>query len=124
MYRIGDSVKVDRKASTPSSSSSDISKNQTFLDKNVKTFLAVITQYMEMLFLMFYVFLPLFLHSHLSPSYVSFKNSSLSSSSFALIVDKKFDDASHISMSIIQIKIEKFLNPNRTTQFNFNWINS
>lgn len=41
---IGDSIKVDRKASTPSSSSSDVSKNQTFLDKNIKSFLAVIIE--------------------------------------------------------------------------------
>lgn len=54
MCRIGDNVKVDRKASTPSSSSSDISKNQTFLDKNVKTFLAVITQYLDGNSLFFY----------------------------------------------------------------------
>lgn len=40
---LGENRKVDRKASTPSSSSSDVSKNQTFLDKKIKTFLAVIT---------------------------------------------------------------------------------
>lgn len=40
---LGVNINVDRKASTPSSSSSDVSKNQTFLDKKIKTFLAVIT---------------------------------------------------------------------------------
>lgn len=40
---LGDNTKVDRKASTPSSSSSDVSKSQTFLDKKIKTYLAVIT---------------------------------------------------------------------------------
>lgn len=42
-HNLGENVRVDRKASTPSSSSSDVSKTQTFLDKKIKTFLAVIT---------------------------------------------------------------------------------
>lgn len=43
LNNLGENAKIDRKASTPSSSSSDVSKTQTFLDKKIKTFLAVIT---------------------------------------------------------------------------------